>query len=359
MPRSAQIVAAVVTVALAVAVPAGAAQNAATCATRKNACVARRLATSLACISKATRKALPVDGACLATAEARFAGGPGVRLACFPGVEARGGCVAGRDASTIAATVDDFLAEAVAELEAGATGVAAGKCSAAKEGCVSKLALALLRCHAKAQRKGTIVDESCLAKARAAFDGGAKPERACFTRVEARRACAGADPIPDDALAMETRVDAFVDTVVCGLLPSDPGCVEPTPAATGNTPSTPAGPTPTVTGVTPTIAGGTPHATATAASTAIVRTPTPTRTPTPIRSATPTRSGGPTPTPKRTPPPAVCGNGVLEDGEDCDGVNVEGFTCDDFCIGSGGTLGCTSECFFDLSHCTGFGCEEP
>ncbi len=293
-------------------------------------------------------KAVPADTECLAKAQARFAGGAGVKSACFPGVEAHGGCMPARDVSTLADDIDEFVAATVADLDGTQGDAAASKCAAAKERCVSKLTVALLRCYATAERKGVAVGDACMAKADAAFDGGAKPERACFARLEKRGTCAATD----DPSATEARVDAFVQDIACGILPSDPTCMEPTP---------PAEPTPTVAATGPTPTGVTPTPARTPTATRPGRTPTPARTPT----SSATRTGGTpgrtrTPTPAATPPPAVCGNGIVEvDEEDCDGTNLDGFTCDDFCIGATGTLRCTSDCFFDVSGCTGFGCEPP
>ncbi len=47
----------------------------------------------------------------------------------------------------------------------------------------------------------------------------------------------------------------------------------------------------------------------------------------------------------------VCGNGVLEAGEQCDGSALGGRTCSDLGYG-GGTLGCTSSCTYDTTACT-------
>jgi len=51
----------------------------------------------------------------------------------------------------------------------------------------------------------------------------------------------------------------------------------------------------------------------------------------------------------------VCGNGVVETGEQCDGGNLNGQTC----VGlgfTGGTLACSGSCTFDTSGCTTGGC---
>ena len=47
----------------------------------------------------------------------------------------------------------------------------------------------------------------------------------------------------------------------------------------------------------------------------------------------------------------VCGNGVVETGESCDGTNLNGASCTSQGFG-GGTLSCNSSCGFDTSACT-------
>ncbi len=50
---------------------------------------------------------------------------------------------------------------------------------------------------------------------------------------------------------------------------------------------------------------------------------------------------------------AQCGNGVVEGSEDCDGMNFGGKTCQSLGQGfSGGTLTCTTSCTLDTSNCT-------
>lgn len=48
---------------------------------------------------------------------------------------------------------------------------------------------------------------------------------------------------------------------------------------------------------------------------------------------------------------AVCGNGVQEPGEQCDGSDLNGQTCQTQGYPSGGTLACSSTCSFDTSGC--------
>lgn len=75
--------------------------------------------------------------------------------------------------------------------------------------------------------------------------------------------------------------------------------------------------------------------------------PTPVPTPTPLASASPTP---PTPTGGG----ALCGNGVIDPGEECDGADLDGNDCEDAYGGFNGctgTLACTSDCRFDGSAC--------
>ena len=48
----------------------------------------------------------------------------------------------------------------------------------------------------------------------------------------------------------------------------------------------------------------------------------------------------------------VCGDGVIGEGEDCDGAALGGQTCEGLGLGfTGGTLGCAATCSFDASMC--------
>ena len=75
--------------------------------------------------------------------------------------------------------------------------------------------------------------------------------------------------------------------------------------------------------------------------------PEPTKTPT----GTPV-PGTPTVTVTATPGPN-CGNGVVDtdEGEECDGINLDGMTCSDLCDEGAGALGCTALCIFDFTSC--------
>ncbi len=56
-------------------------------------------------------------------------------------------------------------------------------------------------------------------------------------------------------------------------------------------------------------------------------------------------------------PQPVCGNGVIEPGEDCEAGNLNGMTCADLNF-SGGQLDCTN-CRFDTSGCVGTNTDSP
>lgn len=56
-----------------------------------------------------------------------------------------------------------------------------------------------------------------------------------------------------------------------------------------------------------------------------------------------------------TGPAAECGNGLVEDGEDCDGTDLADGTCTTEGF-DGGELACTTRCTFDTAACTSFTC---
>jgi hypothetical protein len=84
----------------------------------------------------------------------------------------------------------------------------------------------------------------------------------------------------------------------------------------------------------------------------------PTRTPRPGETATPTPRATPSPQPTATP---FCGNGEVEDGEECDGANFDDEDCESLCFDSApsGTLACSSGCTIDFNGCHGEDCEAP
>jgi hypothetical protein len=97
------------------------------------------------------------------------------------------------------------------------------------------------------------------------------------------------------------------------------------------------------------------------------RTATATPAPTATTLVTPARTITPNPTPTPLPtstPRAVCGNGIVEGDEECDGTAFDATacaedvcTCEDFCDDAGGRLACHRNCTIDFGRCTAGGCE--
>ena len=54
-------------------------------------------------------------------------------------------------------------------------------------------------------------------------------------------------------------------------------------------------------------------------------------------------------------PVAVCGNGVIEEGEECDGEALDGATCQTFEFDDG-VIGCAPDCTFNTDFCRNFEC---
>ncbi|MDY0003277.1 MAG: hypothetical protein RBU30_18395, partial [Polyangia bacterium] len=50
----------------------------------------------------------------------------------------------------------------------------------------------------------------------------------------------------------------------------------------------------------------------------------------------------------------VCGNSLVETGEDCDGANLNGATCETLGM-TGAGLACAANCTFNADACTGCG----
>jgi hypothetical protein len=109
--------------------------------------------------------------------------------------------------------VDALVSDVVSELDPAFPTPTLNRCSAGKKKCVIKKVAALLKCYERAANTGTNVDQACLQKARAKFDGGADPSTECFAKLEAKGGCL----TTGDATPIENKVDAFVTDVVCEL----------------------------------------------------------------------------------------------------------------------------------------------
>jgi hypothetical protein len=256
---------------------AATAQTVNPCVGKKLACVSALSAAAEGCYGKAAKGGKALDPVCVQKAKDKL-------VTCLAKAEKKGGCLTTGDAMGLAAAVDAFVADVVAALDPGFPTLAKNKCTGGKHACVAAKVKGLFKCHVAAAKKG-VLDPVCRQKAIAKFDGGAKPEKACFTKLEAKPGCV----TTGDLAALELVADDFVQAIVCALDAASPGCAPAAPTVT---------PTPTSTGPT-----ATPTLTPTA--TGLTATPTPTLTASATRTATPTatttRTATPSPTPTSTP----------------------------------------------------------
>ncbi len=180
-------------------------------------------------------------------------------------------------------------------------------------------------------------------------------------------ACVGLDRVIDtlassDAVAACARpvatASASQRTPTSRPTPSTRPSVTAAPVETPATTRTPSGrPSPTHTPLRQT----TPVPTTATATRSPSGVASPTGTPIPSRTAVPTRTRTPVPAPSPTP---ICGNGIVEGDEQCDGKAFDTSacvgdvcTCEDFCDDAGGVLSCRRDCTIDFSRCTAGGCE--
>ena len=93
-------------------------------------------------------------------------------------------------------------------------------CAAGKKLCVAKKVAALLKCYSKNEKppKGLARAklDACLQKANDKFDGGSKPAKGCFAKLEAKF---GAECLTSgDSAAIEAQADTFVYLMVHALV---------------------------------------------------------------------------------------------------------------------------------------------
>jgi hypothetical protein len=222
--RHAWVAVATVLVALLACGATAQAQTLNLCSAKKKGCVAKKAKALLKCHAKAEKKGEPLDFLCIQKAEDKFDGGADPTKGCFEKLEAKGGCLTLDDTAALEAKVDAFVLDVVTSVDPGYPAAVLNLCSAKKKGCIAKKTQALLKCHAKAEKKGVFVDPLCVQKAEDKFDGGADPTKGCFEKLEAKPPCLTLD----DTAALEAKIDAFVQDVVCELDPAAPGCACPT-----------------------------------------------------------------------------------------------------------------------------------
>jgi hypothetical protein len=97
------------------------------------------------------------------------------------------------------------------------------KCLAGKNTCASKEMQGKLKCHNKAETKGTVVDPACLQKADDKYTGGAVPTKGCFAKLEAKND--GPCVTTGDSSATSNKNDAFISDAVTTLDPGFPAPV--------------------------------------------------------------------------------------------------------------------------------------
>jgi hypothetical protein len=245
------------------------------CMAGKNQCVSENLQRKLECHNRAERRGRAVDPLCMAAANQKYDGGHDPAQGCFAKVESKHdlcdgganegapcaidsecpggvcafGCLTRGDAPALATMLDEFIDDVVTDLDPGYPTPARNACSAGKKKCVQKKAAAILKCHEKAVKNDVAIDPVCIAKAQAKFDGGAHPNRGCFAKLEARGQCLAPN---GDANAVGTKVDGFVQDVLCQLGDADAcraPCVGDCPVCgdgqkSGTEPCDPSDPTP-------------------------------------------------------------------------------------------------------------------
>ncbi len=192
------------------------------CQAGKKKCVIKKVKGLFGCHAKAEKSGEAVEQSCFDTVREKFSH-PADNRGCIEKLEAKGGCATSGDAAVLAGKIDAFVLDVVQELDPGYPAAVLNKCSAGKKKCVAKKAAGLLGCHVKAETKG-VLDPNCLLKRKQRFDGALlvppNPAKGCFEKLEATGSCL----TYDDTAALEAKIDAFVDDVVCALDPALPGC---------------------------------------------------------------------------------------------------------------------------------------
>lgn len=200
------------------------------CVGKKLTCVSALAVAHDRCYAAAAKAGKPLDPVCTQKARDKFAGPKG----CIAKAEKKPGCLTTGDAAALETAVEAFVDDLVAALDPDFPTGLKNKCTSGKHGCIATKVKALLQCHVKATKKG-VLDPACTAKAMAKFDGGSKPEKACFTKLEKKPGCV----TTGDRDEFEILVDDFVRTVVCALDAATQVCTLATPTPTGPTPTGP------------------------------------------------------------------------------------------------------------------------
>jgi len=226
------------------------------CLAGKGKCIRKKTSGILNCYVRAAKDPVNQDTvftACENKAKSKYDGGTDPAKGCFARLEAAndGPCPTVNDSEVVEGKVDEFIDDVTTDLQnAGHPPSTTNRCQGAKDKCVLKKTAALIKCHEKCAKdpsKCHTARDACLDKARAKFDGGTDPSKACFAKAEANGGCTTSN----DVVPLEYKVDLFVTDVLCvaGYVATDIGC-DPTPSPTTTPTST--NPTSTSTPTTPT-----------------------------------------------------------------------------------------------------------
>jgi hypothetical protein len=173
------------------------------CAARKVGVAGKATTRMIHCAAKALRQGNAVSAACLNKSGAALAAG-------FAKAEGRPPCRTTADAPAIDPKIRAFVDETVAAQSPSPD----ARCAAAKIGATGLVTGRLLKCHAKAFKKGRGVDPACLAKAESKLV-------AAFARAEAPGGCLAVG----DAAAMALKMRAVTAELVTDLVPLKQGCI--------------------------------------------------------------------------------------------------------------------------------------
>jgi hypothetical protein len=168
---------------------------------------------------------------CIRKARRKFGTAVSSKVQCWDKVEAKETaenpktvCPAGIiDEFDVDAMVEDFTLDIASnEIAPGGPVRFGNSCSAGKVKCVGTLFTQLFKCEIAAKKAGVPVDEACIAKAIAKFDGGGNPAKGCFAKLEAKQKLGKTKSLCDatgNTLVAGGKAQEFVAFVVVGLEP--------------------------------------------------------------------------------------------------------------------------------------------
>jgi hypothetical protein len=225
-----------VVTALVLGAPAPASAQPNTCIAGKLACTHAFSSAVFKCYAAIFKKGFTVQNGdkaeeCIRKARAKFGTALNPKTQCWDKVEGKEDptkpetvCPAGiLDEFDVDDMVEDFTLDIVNnEVAPGGPVPFGNTCSAGKVKCVGALFGQLFKCEIKAKKAGLPVDEACIAKAIAKFDGGGNPAKGCFAKLEAKQKLGKIKTLCDasgNTLVAGGKAGEFVAFVVVGLEP--------------------------------------------------------------------------------------------------------------------------------------------